>query len=231
MESCLEIHYRYYFRDGRGEEFAVLLDTDTLTWIGEKPFNPPHWTKLEHEQCTNCPFTPEKTPYCPIAINMFHIVERFKEFFSYEDVDVTVTTEERIYRKQTSLQQGLSSLIGIIMVSSGCPRMEKLKPMVRFHLPFASLEETVYRTVAMYLVSQYYLNKSGVSPDLELTGLEELYGAVGEVNTCFANRLREAAKKDANLNALVNLHCFAEMVPLSAEEMLEQIKGHFSAFF
>ena len=33
--------------------------------------------------------------------------------------------------------------------------MESLKPMVRFHLPFATVEETVFRSVSTYLLSQY----------------------------------------------------------------------------
>lgn len=61
-------------------------------------------------------------------------------------------TEERTYSKDTLLQQGLASLLGIVMTTSGCPVLEPLKPMVRFHLPFATLTETVYRMVSMCLV-------------------------------------------------------------------------------
>jgi len=32
--------------------------------------------------------------------------------------------------------------------------MDPLKPMVRYHLPFASLDETVYRMVSAVLVAQ-----------------------------------------------------------------------------
>jgi len=72
-----------------------------------------------------------------------NITEEFKNCFSYENVGVNVTTEDRTYSKHTSLQERLSSLIGIV--------------------------------------------------------------------------------KDANINALVNLDCFATMVPLQAEEMLREI--------
>jgi hypothetical protein len=50
------------------------------------------------------------------------------------------------------------------------------------------------------------------------------------VNRDFANRLRDAAKKDANINALVNLDCFAAMVPLVAEDTLKALKPYFSAY-
>jgi hypothetical protein len=107
--------------------------------------------------------------------------------------------------------------------------MERLKPMVRFHLPFASLEETIFRTTSMYLVAQYLRRKAGLSADFSLDGLQAIYTDVAAVNTCFAKRLLEAARKDANINALVNLHCFAEMVPRSVDDMLDEIAHDFSA--
>ena len=73
------------------------------------------------------------------------IIHSFKDSISYEEVEVFITTKARTYMKRTTLQKGLSSLLGIYMVTSGCPTMEKLKPMVRYHLPFATEEETKYR--------------------------------------------------------------------------------------
>jgi hypothetical protein len=58
-----------------------------------------------------------------------------------------------------------------------------------------------------------------------------VYAKVSVVNRDFANRLRDAAKKDANINALVNLDCFATMVPFVAEDTLKQLKPYFSAYF
>jgi Domain of unknown function (DUF6901) len=53
---------------------------------------------------------------------------------------------ERSYFKKTTMQKGIVSLLGILLVSSGCPVMAKLRPMVRFHLPFASMLATTFRT-------------------------------------------------------------------------------------
>ena len=53
---------------------------------------------------------------------------------------------------------------------------------------------------------------------------------VSIVNRDFANRLRDAAKKDANINALVNLDCFAAMMPFAAEETLKNLKPYFGAY-
>jgi hypothetical protein len=102
--------------------------------------------------------------------------------------------------------------------------------MVRFHLPFATLEETIFRMVSMYLVAQYFQKENGRPAEWSLDGLTKVYAEVGVVNRDFAQRLRDAAKKDANVNALVNLDCFATMVPLAAEETLSGIKPYFSAY-
>ncbi len=142
---------------------------------------------------------------------------------------VVVIVEERTYSKETTVQMGLSPLLGIIMTTSGCPIMEQLKPMVRFHLPFASLEETIFRMVSMYLVAQYLRKQAGRSAEWDLDGLTRIYAQIAQVNKDFVDRLLGAAKNDVNVNALVNLDAFAKMVPLAADSMLAKITPYFSA--
>ena len=69
--------------------------------------------------------------------------------------------------------------------------MERLKPMGRFHLPFATLEETIFRMVSMHLVAQYFQKQSGRTVEWNLDGLAKVYAEVGVVNRDFAQRLRE----------------------------------------
>ena len=124
---------------------------------------------------------------------------------------------------------GLSPLLGIIMTTTGCPILEQLKPMVRFHLPFASLEETIFRMVSMHLVAQYLRKQSGKSAEWSLEGLNRVYDRVSQVNNDFADRLTAACQTDVNVNALVNLDAFAKMVPLAAESMLKKITPYFES--
>ncbi len=236
MGNPYKITYSFRFEDGSLKTFDILLSRDTLALIAEKNPDPPAWTELNNNKCANCSLD-ENLPtgqagldrYCPVALNLADIVREFKDYFSYENVFVTVTTEERSYAKSTTVQTGLSSLIGIIMVTSGCPVMEYMKPMVRFHLPFATLEETVYRMTSMFLVSRYFLKNEGKDSGCELDGLVKIFSEVSNANSYFAQRLHEAAKKDANINALVNLDCFAIMA-LEAEETLEEFRPYFSAY-
>lgn len=229
MGNPYKITYSFRFEDGSVKTFDILLSRDTLALIAEKNPDPPSWTELNNNKCANCSLDENLNRYCPIAFNLADIVREFKDYFSYENVFVTVTTEERSYAKNTTIQTGLSSLIGIIMVTSGCPVMEYMKPMVRFHLPFATLEETVYRMTSMFLVSRYFLKNEGKDSGCKLDGLVKIFSEVSNANSYFAQRLHEAAKKDANINALVNLDCFAIMA-LEAEETLKEIRPFFSAY-
>jgi hypothetical protein len=230
MAKPITISYTYNFKSSGTRKFLLNLDRDTLGLIVEQKTNQPLWALLNHKRCENCSLDEKKHLYCPVAINFVDIAEQFKNMVSHEEVTVTVVTEERTFVKETTIQLGLSPLIGIIMTTSGCPVMSYLKPMVRFHLPFASLDETVFRMVSMYLLVQYYKNQNNENAEWRLDGLTRVYAQVGIVNRDFANRLRDAAKKDANINALVNLDCFASMVPLVAEETLKALKPYFSAY-
>ena len=229
MAKPISIEYSYKFKNGLNKKFIINLDRDTLALQRERKPTPPLWALLNHKKCENCPLDVKKHLYCPVALNFMDIAEQFQNMVSHENVVVTVITEERVYARETTIQQGLSPLIGIIMTTSGCPIMDYLKPMVRFHLPFASLDETVFRTVSMFLLVQYYRNQEGRKAEWRLDGLTKIYAEVGIVNRDFANRLRDAATKDANINALVNLDCFASMVPLVADDTLKAMKPYFSA--
>ena len=231
MSDPIKIVYTYTFTSGSKITFNLALDGQTLGLMLEKRRDPPSWTLLSHKKCQNCPLDHGSNTYCPIALNFSDIAEQFKDMISHERVSVTVTTAERTFSKETTIQQGLSPLVGIIMTTSGCPTMEHLKPMVRFHLPFATLDETIFRMVSMFMMVQYYRHHDGKPAEWGLDGLIKVYGEVSIVNHDFANRLRDAAKKDANINALVNLDCFAAMLPLAAEDSLASIKPYFSAYF
>lgn len=229
MNNQLRIIYVYRFEDGTAHRFDLFLDHDTLALTLEKPAVLPDWTLLARSRCAICPLEERSHRYCPVAAQFSGVVEKFSSFVSHDKVRVACFVEERTYTKDTTVQMGLSPLLGIIMTTSGCPVMEQLKPMVRFHLPFASLEETIFRMVSMHLVAQYLRKQAGKSAEWSLDGLVRIYAEVGQVNNDFADRLLLAARNDVNVNALVNLDAFAKMVPLAADSMLRKISPYFSA--
>ncbi len=129
-----------------------------------------------------------KTEFYPIAYNFVDLFDFFSSLDSYNETVVYIQAPERSYSKKTTVQRGLGSLLGIHMVTSGCPAMEVLKPMVRFHLPFASLEETIFRTVSTYLVGQYFCKKKGFPGDFELNKLKVFYLEIQKVNVGIVRR-------------------------------------------
>ena len=212
----IKYSYRFVFQNGTEKEFDIELDSVTLNIVQSKDKVCPEWTKLNCFRCPNCTLSEEHV-FCPVAVNMVEVIDYFSSFASYEPVEVTVTSPERKYIKQVTLQHGVSSLIGIYMVTSGCPILEKLKPMVRFHLPFATIRETEYRAISMYLLAQYFLYQRGVQPDWDLKKLSETYEEIRLINESFCKRLRTIGGRDASLNALVVLDIFADSVNFSID--------------
>lgn len=230
MNDNFRITYIFKFKNKLPKTFVLSLDNKTLNIIQKTKSHPFDWTRLSYKRCSVCTL-PEDQDYCPTAVNIADIAMEFKDMLSHEEVEVMVKVEERSYLASTTIQQALSSLIGIIMASSGCPVLEYLKPMVRFHLPFASVTETAFRMMSMYLLARYIIWKNGGKPDFDLEGLKGIYKNVSSVNRDFAERLRAASEKDANLNAIVNLDCFANLIPLMIEDTIEEIKPYFSSYF
>lgn len=232
MKDTENISYTYIFEldNGIKKKFVIDLDPKTLNRIEAKKDNYPPWTKTSYMQCKNCSQDPQKEPYCPIATGISNIIELFGDMVSYEKGLITVITSDRTILKHTSIQEGISSLIGIYMVTSSCPVMEKLKPMVRYHLPFASLNETTYRATSMYLLGQYFIKKHGGNPDWDFSELTKIYSEVAKLNLDMSHRIQSASKEDAGINAIVILDTFAKMLPISIDTTLDKMEYLFSAY-
>jgi len=226
----LSIQYLFTLPDGTVRTFDVRLDIDTLCLIRAPESSVPSWTQLDFHQCPNCTLSPQAHPHCPLATSLVDIVEVFESLVSYDEVQVDVTTAEKTTRVTTSVQQGVGSLMGLVVATSGCPHTVYFRPMARFHAPFSDEVETLYRAASMYLLAQYFIKQEGKPAGLELKGLSEIYKKVQVVNRAVAERIREASKTDATLNALVQLDMFAQVLPDAVEESLAEIRYLFAPF-
>ena len=227
----LTYQYQFTFDNGAEKTFTVHLNNATLDLIPEAPFHLPDWTALAHHQCPGCPLNPAQHPRCPIAVNLVEMVDFLQDFPSFEQVSVKITSNARIYAKHTSLQEGFSSLMGLYMATSGCPIMNKLKPMIRTHLPFATVQETFYRLLAAYVLAQYLLYRQGKEPDMDLSGLKVLFKDIQQVNKAFWRRLSSISTSDTSLNALVRLDSSAQYTAFSVgEDSLQEIALLFDAY-
>ena len=229
--NIISIYYGFKFADNSKEVFHLQMEPQTFELTDNIPEILPSWTQLSFHQCPHCPLTPETHPHCPLAANLVNIVMRLNRFLPYEKTHLDVITEERIISQDTTVQEGVGSLMGLIMATSGCPQTACFKPLARFHLPLASAAETIYRSVSMYLMAQYLLYKEGQEVDLELKGLEQIYENIHTVNTSIAERFLAASKKDSSIDAVVQLDIYAMTFLGILEEPLQEIRHLFDAFF
>jgi len=208
--------------------YPLLLDKATISLILDYKTPLPFWTELDCCKCSICPLSKDKNPHCPIAANISDLVEHFKEIRSIEQVRIKVITAERTYLKEGTIQRGLSSIFGLIMATSGCPIMNFLKPMARYHLPFSTDEETIVRSVSMYLLRQYFIAKKMKEPDLSLEKLDKSYSKVQEVNRGICNRISKAiieskSRGDAASNAVIILDSFSQLLMMEIEQKLDSL--------
>ncbi len=228
--QTVDIDYIFKFKDKKEKRVHVCLNPQTLDLIAEIPENLPTWTNLYFHQCPNCLLPIQTNSKCPVAVHFVDLIESFKHLQSYDIILVEIMTPERITFKETSAQKGLSSLIGLIMATCGCPHTVFLRPMARFHLPCANALETTLRAASMYLVAQYFRRKQGLDADLELEGLKKIYSNIQLINVAMAERLRAIADKDVALNALIILDSFAQIVPFSIDESLDEIHHLYTSY-
>lgn len=217
-ENILTISYTFYFKEGTQQTYKINLESNTLTILRKIDEALPEWTLLENFSCPHCPLDKTQFKYCPIAVNLKEIITFFSDTPSYEEVRVVVDTEERRYEKMTSVQVGVGGILGILMPTSGCPILGKLKPLVRFHLPFATIQETEYRVFSMFLLAQYLKMRKGEEPDWNLNSLKNLYEDLQKLNTNIARKIADLEKQDASINAVVVLNNFADSVTFCLDE-------------
>jgi hypothetical protein len=230
LEELLIFKYHFNFKDRQECHFTLKLQLGSLSYTRITNTELPEWTRLTHHQCENCPLTTEEHLHCPIAVNLNDIIDKFSNSISYTEVQVCVESPDRIYAKDTTVHEALSSLIGIIMVTSGCPIMNILRPMVRFHLPFSNIEETIFRSVGSYLIIQYFKHAAGKTTDWKLKKLIKAYEEIQTVNNGMAKRLYSVSEADANANAVVILDMLAKELPYSILDNLKDLQYLYQDF-
>lgn len=222
------VEYMLITATGTESRFSVRLDRTSGRLITEDPSDHPEWTRLEHRQCSNCPLSTEDTPWCPAALAIEEVVDRFEPQPSHARCTLRVTDERRtIVNEDVPVQLALRSIMGMLIAASGCPHTAFLRPMARFHLPLSSREETNYRVTTMWLMGEYFRARRGEAADFSMTGLVEAYERLPILNRALADRIRTTAATDAPVNAVVSLDTLAMFVPMAVTSELDEIEGLF----
>lgn len=219
------IEYVFTLDNGKAHRFMV----DPERGYGRDLDDADHasWTDLDFHQCSNCNLTFQTFRHCPVAVDIEGVLEDFRAVASHEQAEVLVRTTQRDYVKRLDVKSGLSSLLGLIMATSACPILSMLKSQASYHLPFASLEETLFRTVGAYLLKQYFIAVEGGSPDLRLTGLYDFYQQLEVVNSYFEERIRAASQQNEAMGVVDKLFALSMGVSFSLTTELNQLKSMF----
>jgi hypothetical protein len=225
MPKSRSITYNFDFEKGSAWNYILNFDEAHHLVPGPSKAARP-WTDLEFCKCSHCPLNHSEHPQCPVARNIDHIIEDSKEVISYTEVVVTVSSPERQYMKKCATQSGLVSLFGLIMATSGCPHLDWLRPLARFHLPFSSIEETLFRVLSLQLLGEFF-NKERKDTDTSSQEIKRKYAAVGTLNHSFIQRIKTYCAGDADKNAIAALDIWVQAFELYHEDNFEPIREYF----
>jgi hypothetical protein len=227
MSESLSIRYRFDLPDGSIKTLELSFDANDFRMQKAPATDAPFWTELGFSRCANCPLEELKNTHCPVALQMAPAIEPLKALVSFDTIGVTVTTPERTVYAQTTAQQAMSSVLGLIMATAGCPWTDHLRPMARFHLPFASEAETLYRSISMFLLAR---EMGGDEMQRGFGALEDLYKNLHVVNRDMSRRLGAATRTDPARNALALLDSYTTLLPAVLDGSFADLKPLFDAW-
>lgn len=219
----MNISYRFNFADGTHFQIDVDVQRNSAAATASEQNaapEPPEWTRLEFRQCPNCPLSAAGHRHCPAARDLVPTISAFAKIISYDEARVEVVMPERTVTRQCQAQEALGSLVGVIMASSACPILGRMRGLALTHLPFASLEETLLRGVGAYLVRQLLQHKQGKAADWDLAGLKAHYADLEVLNRAFKRRVNAAVEQDAALNAVSTWGIVSSGVGFSIDDHL-----------
>lgn len=227
----LSVHYQverktgasFQFRSNdekSGETFHFRLNLDENGLIESLPETGPEWTSTCTDRCTGCTRT---GTYCHAALAISPVVDAFLGLNSLETVRTRVTVGSRVTETIAPVSQVISSLMGLCMAASGCPRTAPFRAMAVHHQPFATLEETVIRAAGFALLGRWAHGTLAENDD-PFAELVEAWADLEEVNLRIGRRLQDYCANDAALNGLVNLDMFAKGGSLGLPSALEALK-------
>jgi len=208
----------YLIRLESGVAYRFDVQFDRPPAIGDLPA----WTLREEDKCPNCPLPDAPGAHCAAAADLVPLVEKFSALSSIDRVEVHVLTPQYEAHKRTDSQTALSALMGLILATSACPILARMRPLAHMHMPFATPTQNVYRFVSMHLMGCFLRGEP-----VGLDGLDELFSDFERLNHAFFGRLKRAVQRDAGINALLALHSRTMLASLSIKPEMENIRAWF----
>jgi hypothetical protein len=223
-----DLVYQFTLPDQRVLEYQFHFDGERYQ-LDRETEAPEPWCELEFQQCSHCPYKGSGPKYCPAAAQLSLIVKEVDHLVSYDRIHLKVSSKQRIIEQESSVQESVSSLLGLVLASCGCPHTEFLLPMARFHLPLASAEETLWRSCGNFLLAQHFKSESGSSTEL-LSDILRRYKNLEVINSALIKRLKSQINSDACPNAIVLLDNYAKHFPHYLANSINQLKPLYASY-
>ncbi|MCH2174341.1 MAG: hypothetical protein MK193_01290 [Lentisphaeria bacterium] len=206
------------FQDGQEEQFHIEMTRSGTFSIADFR-EPSDWAKLKFHQCACCPLNQKDMSFCPAAESLDNSLLRFKDRYSYEQVEaVAIDGANRSTHIKGTLQEVGSIFVQLSVFSSGCPIGKKLRPLLWDLRPFATNNELTHHLITkLVLKFRGDINLAKQDIHLHLDPLNEVFKNLWKrINdTCYDG--------DAVQNSIVRMDAFTINLLLKLDESLEEL--------
>jgi hypothetical protein len=222
---------KYYFEfPDKGKDFSYAVEEEIVE--GKAPLEGtaafPAWTRLECHRCSHCPLAVQYVPYCPPALNMVKLVEKFSDCNSFEPVTLHVVNGVQKHSTTTDLQTALAYLYPVILLRSACPYAPLLRPMEKFIKPFPDLEDALFYSLSFELIKKRLFDGGFGTSNVEDECVSKDFYNIAMAFHGLLNRLRAASHNDANINAIIKDIQWSYNILHSQESILDRLKPYFT---
>jgi hypothetical protein len=221
-------HYYFEFPDRQSDFHYSLKDRpENSMHAPENAPDPPAWTRLDCHRCAHCPLSEQGTAYCPAALDMVEIVEKFAESNSYDRVTLFIARGIQKHSTVTDLQTALAYLFPFVLLKSACPFAPLLRPLEKFIKPFPDLDDTIF-----YLLSFELVKQRCSTGDSDSAGGSSIAIANDSRNITMTlhgllRRLRAASRNDANINGIIKDIQWSYCLMHSQNMILDRLRSYF----
>lgn len=213
----LRVSYSVERPDADAIEFVIRLDEHGM--LEDLPGEGPAWTRMEGQRCTDCT---ARGDACRAATAIAPVVDAFIGIDSLQQVRARATLPSYTAEMNGPVSKVVSSIMGLTMAASGCPKLAPFRAMAMYHQPFSTLEDTVIRAAGFMLLGRWA--HATLTDQDPFAPLIEAWEQLEEVNMRIGRCLQDYCATDAALNGLVNLDMFAKAGVFGLESALAALR-------
>jgi hypothetical protein len=225
MFSAKLRHIDYQIRKPCGTKIHIPIQLDERGLkrnpeaAADAPEMPAGVSEYMGEDCRACE---RHYRHCKAETAIVDVAERFDDLHSTDFITTEVTIEGRTVRLESPAPRALASLMGLLMASSGCPRLIPFRAMALFHQPFATAEENVVRAAGFWLIRCW--TQGTTTEESPFTALQQVWDSLEDVNRHVGEKLLARTTSDAASNGIAFLDVLAKMGTLGLDSALDMLR-------